>query len=81
MGTNYDPAVVSSIAPGTPEAEVIARLGRPTSRTTLADGTTHIMWLHSTGNALGRGSARTATLEFRDGRFVRVLVTNETNIR
>jgi hypothetical protein len=81
MGTNYDPTVVSSIQPGATEAEVIARLGPPTSRTAVADGTTQLMWMHSRGDALGRASARIATLEFRDGRFVRVVVTNETNIR
>ena len=34
-------------------AEVIALLGEPNSRTTLPDGATHLMWLHSTGTAWG----------------------------
>lgn len=82
MGANYDPAIVSSIQPGTSQAEVIAKLGKPTSITTLADGTRQLMWVHSTGNALGQGSARSAMLLFdQDGKFVRVMSTNQTNIR
>ncbi|MDP3403106.1 MAG: hypothetical protein Q8S03_00370 [Brevundimonas sp.] len=81
MGTNYDPVAVSQIAPGTPMAEVIARLGEPNSRTTLPDGGTHLMWLHSTGTAWGTADSRAAVLSFdRQGRFVQVVTTNQTRI-
>ena len=82
MGPNYDPAAVSSIQPGTSEAEVIAKLGKPTSITTLGDGTRQLMWVHSKGTALGSASARSALLLFdKSGRFVKVMSMNETNIR
>lgn len=82
MGPNYDPAIISSIQPGTSESEVIAKLGRPTSTTTLGDGTRQLMWVHSTGTALGTGSARSAMLLFdQSGKFVKVMSTNQTNIR
>lgn len=82
MGPNYDPAAISSIEPGTSEAEVIAKLGKPTSTTTLGDGTRQLMWVHSKGTALGSASARSVMLLFdQTGRFVKVMSTNETNIR
>lgn len=82
MGPNYDPAAVSSIQPGTSEAEVIASLGKPTSITTLGDGTRQLMWVHSKGTALGSASARSAMLLFdQSGKFVKVMSMNETNIR
>lgn len=81
MGTNYDPAAVAQIAPGTPMAEVIARLGEPNSRTTLPDGGSHLMWLHSTGTAWGTAESRAAVLSFdRQGKFVQVVTTNQTRI-
>lgn len=82
MGTNYDPAVITQIAPGTPMADVIARLGQPNSRTGLPTGQTQLMWLHSTGTAWGTADARSAVLFFDEGgRFVRVVTTNQTSIR
>lgn len=82
MGPNYDPAAISSFQPGTSEAEVIAKLGKPTSTTTLGDGTRQLMWVHSKGTALGSASARSAMLLFdQSGKFVKVISMNETNIR
>lgn len=82
MGTNYDPALIDQIAPGTPVADVIARLGEPNSRTTLPNGQTQLMWLHSRGTAWGAADARSAALLFdADGKFVRVITTNQTSMR
>lgn len=82
MGTNYDAAAVDQITPGTPMSEVIARLGQPNSRTTLPNGQTQLMWLHSTGTAWGTADARSAALLFdAEGRFIRVITTNQTSIR
>jgi len=82
MGANYDPAVVTTIQPGTSQSDVIAKLGSPTSVTSLADGTRQLMWVHSTGNALGQASARSAILQFdQDGKFIRVMSTNQTNFK
>jgi len=82
VGTNYDPAVIDQIAPGTPMADVIARLGEPNSRTTLPNGQTQLMWLHSTGTAWGAADARSAALLFdAEGKFVRVITTNQTSMR
>ena len=72
MGTNYDPVAVS---------QVIALLGEPNSRTTLPDGATHLMWLHSTGTAWGTAESRAAVLSFdRQGKFIQVVTTNQTRI-
>ena len=82
MGTNYDAAAVDQITAGTPMSEVIARLGQPNSRTTLPNGQTQLMWLHSTGTAWGTADARSAALLFdAEGRFIRVITTNQTSIR
>lgn len=82
MGTNYDAAALDQIAPGTPMAEVIARLGQPNNRTTLADGQTQLLWLHSKGTAWGSADARSAALLFdAQGRFVRVITTSQTSMR
>ena len=82
MGTNYDPVAVTQIAPGTPMAEVISRLGQPNSRTTLPTGEAQLMWVHSTGTAWGTADARSAVLLFdAGGKFVRVVTTNQTSMR
>lgn len=82
VGTNYDPAAVDQIAAGTPMTDVIARLGQPNSRTTLPNGQTQLMWLHSTGTAWGTADARSAALLFdADGKFIRVITTNQTSMR
>ena len=62
--------------------DVIARLGQPNSRTTLPNGQTQLMWLHSTGTAWGTADARSAALLFdADGKFIRVITTNQTSMR
>ncbi len=82
MGTDYDAAAVDQIAVGTPMSEVIARLGQPNNRTTLPNGQTQLMWLHSTGTAWGTADARSAALLFdADGKFLRVVTTSQTNMR
>ena len=82
MGTNYDAAALDQITPGTPMAEVIARLGQPNNRTTLPDGQTQLLWLHSTGTAWGSADARSAALLFdSQGKFVRIITTSQTSMR
>lgn len=82
VGTNYDAAAVDQIAPGTAMSVVIARLGQPNSRTTLPNGQTQLMWLHSTGTAWGTADARSAALLFdAEGKFIRVITTNQTTMR
>lgn len=81
IGTNYNPAVLAQLTPGMTEAEVIARMGTPNSRTVLYDGTTSLMWLHSSATAFGTGGAKSAAILLdRDGRFVRVITTTETKL-
>jgi len=82
VGTNYDAAAIDQIAPGTAMSDVIARLGQPNNRTTLPNGQTQLMWLHSTGTAWGTADARSAALLFdADGKFLRVITTSQTTMR
>ena len=82
VGTNYNTAAVGQLQPGLSKEEVIARLGPPNSRSTTPTGEEVMVWLHSTGTALGTGRARSVTLLFdASGHFVRVLNTTETQIR
>lgn len=82
MGANYDPAAVARLTVGMSQSEVVALLGSPSTRVTLADGTQQWMWLHSRGTMLGRGDARSVTLQFdADARYVRTLSQVETRIR
>ena len=83
MGPNYDPALVESLRPGMDRSEVIALLGRPTTTVTMADGSQHLMWVHSKGSMFG-ANARAVTLIFgADGKYQRTLsqVETDTNIR
>lgn len=82
MGTDYDAAALDQITPGTPMSDVIAQLGQPNNRTTLPDGQTQLLWLHSTGTAWGTADARSAALLFdAKGKFVRVITTSQTSMR
>ena len=81
MGPNYDPALIESLRPGMDRNEVIGLLGRPTSKVTLADGTQHLMWVHSKGSMFG-ASARAVTLIFgSDGKYQRTLSQVETDTK
>ncbi len=81
MGPNYNPAVVQSLRPGMDRSEVIALLGRPTSRVRLADGSQHLMWIHSKGSMFG-ATARAVTLIFgADDKYVGTFSEAETDIR
>lgn len=82
MGTNYDATALDQIKPGTPMADVIVQLGQPNNRTTLPDGQTQLLWLHSTGTAWGTADARSAALLFdAQGKFVRIITTSQTSMR
>lgn len=81
MGANFDPAQVALLQPGDTTDEVIARLGKPTTVLTTADGNVMMMWMYSQGNALGQGKGRSVTLQFtRDGRLNKVLSQSATEI-
>ncbi len=81
VGTNYDPNVAMSLPVGMSEAEVIQRMGQPNNVTVLADGTRNLLWLHSTGNALGQGRARSVILHFdQQGRYTGVVSSTQTQI-
>lgn len=81
MGTNYDPAVAQSLPIGMSEAEVVSRLGQPNNVTVLPDGTRNLMWLHSAGNALGQGRARSIILRFdQQGRYAGMVSSTQTRI-
>jgi hypothetical protein len=81
VGTNYDPTVAMSLPVGMSEAEVIQRMGQPNNVTVLADGTRNLLWLHSTGNALGQGRARSVILHFDEqGRYTGVVSSTQTQI-
>jgi hypothetical protein len=81
IGPNYDPALIDQIKPGTPKAQVIAQLGRPTSVTKLGDGRQQLMWVYSRGS-MGRANSRAAILMFdADGRYLETVSQSETSIR
>lgn len=81
MGTNYDPVVAQNLPVGTSEAEAIQRLGQPNNITVLTDGTRNLMWLHSTGNALGQAKARSVILHFdQQGRYTGMVSSTQTQL-
>jgi hypothetical protein len=81
MGTNYDPIVAQNLQLGTSEAEAIQRLGQPNNVTVLADVSRNLMWLHSTGNALGQAKARSVILRFdQQGRYTGMVSSTQTQI-
>lgn len=81
MGTNYDPAVAQSLPIGMSEAEVIQRLGQPNNITVTADGTRQLLWMYSTGTALGTGKARSVILKFdSNGRYTGMVSSTQTRI-
>ncbi|HVR89851.1 MAG TPA: outer membrane protein assembly factor BamE [Novosphingobium sp.] len=82
MGTNYDPVAVTALTPGMDKAEVIARLGKPTSSSTMADGRQQLMWIYSRGTALGTAKSRSATLIFgADGKYIGLFNQTEVDLR
>ena len=81
VGTNYDPAVAMSLPIGMSEAEVIQRLGEPNNITVLADGTRNLLWMHSTGNALGQGRAKAVILHFdTQGHYTGMVSSTQTRV-
>ena len=81
MGTNYDPAIAQSLPIGISEGEVIQRLGQPNNITVLADGSRQLLWLHSTGNALGQAKARSVILRFdQQRRYTGMVSSTQTRI-
>ncbi|UVO50176.1 outer membrane protein assembly factor BamE [Sphingomonas sp. SUN019] len=82
MGPDYDPAVVDQLTPGMAKAEVVARLGRPTTTASLPDGRQQLMWVHSRGTMLGTARARSVLLIFSaDGKYIGLVSQTNTEIR
>lgn len=82
VGTNFDPNQVALLQPGDTKEAVFARLGKPNTVLTTADGNVTMMWLHSKGNALGQAASRSVMLQFTpDGKLIRVLSQSATELR
>ena len=72
MGTDYDPAAVDRLQVGMTKAQVIQMLGQPNQVVTNSDGTSRMIWVHSTGSMLG-AKARSVGLPFdRNGKLTDV---------
>jgi outer membrane protein assembly factor BamE (lipoprotein component of BamABCDE complex) len=82
VGTNYSETALDALRPGMSQAEVISYLGRPTQRTTLADGSEQWMWVYAKANAFGAARSKAVMLKFGpDKRFVEVASATQTQIR
>ena len=72
MGTNYDPTAVDRLQVGMTKAQVIQMLGQPNQVITHSDGSSRLIWVHSTGSMLG-AKARSVGLPFgSDGKLIDV---------
>lgn len=80
MGTNYDQNAVATLQPGMTRDEVIAKLGKPNSVATLADGRQQLVWVHSKGTMLG-ASARSVALVFTPDGKLEKTGQAQTNIK
>lgn len=81
-GTEFDPKVVDSLAPGMTVAQVDAKLGKPNGEVFAADGRRVQTWMYSHSNMLSGGSsARTLAILFdADGKMVRVASKGQTDM-
>lgn len=82
-GTNYDPAKAEALTPGVSTlADAKKALGKPNNETFLADSTTMLTWLHSSGTAWGSGKSRYLSILFdRQGRMVRIVQKGQTTVQ
>jgi hypothetical protein len=73
-GTRFDANAVNELQPGVSTKEdAIAKLGKPSSVTTKADGTQLLQWQYVYGTAIGTGGGAHAAIIFGpDGRMIRV---------
>lgn len=72
MGTDYDAAAVDRLEVGMTKQQVISMLGQPNQIIDYQDGTQRLVWVHSTGSALG-ANARSVGLPFSaEGRLIDV---------
>lgn len=83
MGTNYNEAVAASLQPGMAYADVVKAMGPPNSRSTMPNGQTVVLWLHSQANGFtGHSQARSVSYLFdADGRLVREINSGQTQGR
>lgn len=82
-GTKFDPAKADQLRPQvSTRADAIELLGKPANETFLADSTTILLWMHSTGTAWGSGkSGYLSALFDKHGKLVRVLQRGGTNLK
>ena len=72
-GVKFTMAEVESLQPGvTTKDEAIALLGKPTSRSTMADGTELLQWMYTEVVYIAGDSRHVAILFGRDGRMLRI---------
>lgn len=82
VGQDIDFAAVEAIPVGTTQADVVARLGQPTARTRLADGTMQLLWSYGSSKFLGSTVGKATVLGFdKDGRYTGVVTTSQSNVR
>ena len=78
-GVKFTMAEVESLQPGvTTKDEAIALLGKPTSRSTMADGSELLQWMYSEAIYIAAESRHVAILFGRDGRMLRITHQAET---
>ena len=82
VGTDYSDATIASLQPGMSQQDVVARLGRPNVKTSLADGTEQWIWTFAKASAFGAARSKAIMLQFGpDKRFLRVMSETETQVR
>jgi hypothetical protein len=74
VGNKFDVKQVDSFQPGlTTKEDAIAKLGKPRSVSTRADGSQIVQWIYAQGTALGVGSgAHVAIIFDNEGKMIRV---------
>ena len=82
MGTKFDMTRVRQLEPGISTlADATKALGNPTNETYEADGSVIVLWMYSTGTALGTGKSEYVSILFeRERRMVRLLQHGGTTL-
>ena len=78
VGPDFSEADVQRLRPGMQMAEVISLLGTPSATSVnYSTGTTAVVWMHATGNALGGGSARSVSAAFdKDNKLISTTISS-----
>ena len=73
IGSKFDVAKVDQLQPGiSTSSDAIALLGKPTSESSMQDGSKLLQWLYSQGTLVGGSGAHVAILFDATGKMVRV---------